>query len=89
MKSHKEAESVNFTTTLSFCQEGAKNPSNVAFIDRQNSNFPSNDYSTTIRIIGMISPPSQSCTRLWHIFFLTELSPSLTLFCFFCCFLLF
>lgn len=31
MKSHKEAESVNFMTTLSFCQEGAKNPSNVAF----------------------------------------------------------
>lgn len=26
MKSHKEAESVNFMTTLSFCQEGTEIP---------------------------------------------------------------
>lgn len=38
-KSHKEAESVNFMTTLSFCQEETRNPSNVAVINRQNSPF--------------------------------------------------
>lgn len=34
-KSHKEAESVNFMTTLSFCQGGNRNPTNIAVIDRQ------------------------------------------------------
>lgn len=38
-KSHKEAESVNFMTTLSLCQEGTGIPLNIAVISRQNSPF--------------------------------------------------
>lgn len=51
-----------------FAKRAQKNPSNVAFRNKQNSHFPSNDYSATIRIIGMIFPSSQSCTKLWHLF---------------------
>lgn len=37
-KSHKEAESVNFMTTLSFCQEGTGIP-HITVINRQISPF--------------------------------------------------
>lgn len=45
MKSHKESESANFMTILSFfffcfCQEGNRNPFNVAVINRQKNSSP-------------------------------------------------
>lgn len=52
MKSHKESESVNFMTILSFffCREGNRNPTNVAVINRQKKKKMLNIYSNMIWI---------------------------------------